>query len=141
MGFITFLLKNLFRRKARSLLTGVAVAVAVGTTVALLGISDGFRRSNVDSFAKRGVDLIVVDRDKPDHRNSDIAETVGDRIRQIPGVRAVGPGLVEVVDIQKGKGVTGVMINGWDPEGLQIKDIKMESGRTLSPSDHRAVLL
>src|SRR5262245_26856062 len=103
MGFLTFLLKNLFRRKTRSLLTGVAVAVAVGTTVALIGIADGFRRSNVDSFEKRGVDLVVVQADKPDQISSDLAENIGDRILQIPGVRAVGGGLVDVISIPKGK--------------------------------------
>src|SRR5437764_991376 len=59
MYFVTFLLKNLLRRKARSVLTAGGVAVAVGAMVALLGITDSFERSVGRAFERRGVDLVV----------------------------------------------------------------------------------
>jgi putative ABC transport system permease protein len=57
MYFITLVFKNLFRRKVRTFLTGLGVAVAVGTMVALVGVASGFERSALDTFQKRGEDL------------------------------------------------------------------------------------
>src|SRR5437762_3398096 len=111
MGFLTFLLKNLFRRKTRSLLTGVAVAVAVGTTVALLGVADGFRRSNEAAYSTRGIDLIVMEANKPLQINSELEEKTGERIARIPGVRDVTPGLVDTGSCRKGKNEISVLVH------------------------------
>ena len=87
MGFLTFLTKNLCRRRARSSLTCAGLAIAVGTTVALLGISDGFERSTVESFESRGVDIVVVADGVLDQLSSDLDERAADLIRDLAAVR------------------------------------------------------
>src|SRR5579863_8913399 len=114
MRFLTFLLKNLLRRKVRTALTTIGVAVAVGTLVAMLGIADGFERVARESFTKRGVDLVVLAAGKTDPLSSDIDERVGDCIRHIPGVHAVALGLVELVEFRRGTTAQSALINGWE---------------------------
>src|SRR5690349_4525381 len=84
-AFITFLLKNLLRRKARSVLTAGGVAVAVGAMVALLGVTDGFERSVAGAFQRRGVDLVVTAAGVINQLSSDLDEGVVERVRKMPG--------------------------------------------------------
>ena len=60
MYFVAFIAKNLTRRPVRSALTVLGLAVAVGSMIALLGITTNFRSSLQDTFARRRVDLVVV---------------------------------------------------------------------------------
>ena len=50
MHFLDFVLRNILRRKVRSALTGVGVAVAIAAVVALTGISSGFEQTATDIY-------------------------------------------------------------------------------------------
>ena len=112
MWFLTFLIVNLRRRTARSLLTGAGVAIAVGTTVTLLGIAHGFRESAAESLGGRGVEIIVVQQGVLDQLSSDLDESFAVRIREVPGVAGVSPGLLELIDYPKQNNVLSVLIQG-----------------------------
>src|SRR5262249_41173991 len=141
MYFATFLLKNLVRRKARSLLTILAIAVAMGTVVTLRGVSYGFERSFRANFEHRGIDLVVVAAGIPDQLRSDLAEDIGPRIERIDGVRRVSSGLLELVDIEREGSVISILVNGWRPGGAQLDDLAIVSGRAIRPGDARAIML
>ena len=59
MYFFTFLLKNLLRRPARSMLTIVGLAVAVGAVVSLVGVATGFENQFLSVYGTRHVDIVV----------------------------------------------------------------------------------
>ena len=141
MRFLTFILKNLFRRKVRTTLTAIGVSVAVGAMVALLGISYGFEKSTLDGFQKRGVDLVVIQGKVLDQLTSDLDEGVGDDIRRIPGVCAVGSGLVEFGSLQRGNSTINVLINGWQPDSFLFDGLQILDGRRLQADDRGAVMV
>ena len=141
MYFATLLLKNLVRRRARSLLTILGIAVAIGTVVTLRGVSYGFERSFRANFEGRGIDLVVVAAGIPDQLRSDLDEDIGPRIEQIEGVRRVSSGLLELVDIERGDSVISILVNGWRPGGAQLDDLAIVSGRAIRPEDSRAIML
>ena len=141
MYFATFLLKNLVRRKARSLLTILGVAAAIGTVVTLRGVSYGFERSFRANFERRGIDLVVVAAGIPDQLRSDLDEDIGPRIEQIEGVRQVSAGLLELVDIERDNSVISILVNGWRPGGAQLDELEIVSGRSIRPEDSRAIML
>ncbi len=143
MWFTTFLLKNLLRRKTRSLLTCFGVAVAVGTTVALLGLSDSFERGTLDALQARGIDIIVVEHGVLDQLSSDIQESASDKIRDLPGVVAAEPALVELIGYETagGANMINVLIQGWRPETFAFNDLEMIAGRTLTTEDDKAIIL
>ena len=140
MLFITFVLKNLLRRKARSLLTLVGVGVAVAAVVALVGIAQSFRRSFAELYTKRGVDLVIVRAGTRERIGSSLPEQVGDRIRQVPGVAAVSPGLMDVISFEQ-RQLIGVPIQGWAPDSFLFNDRRFISGRRLQAGDRRGVML
>ena len=59
MKFWQLVLRNLMRRKSRSVLTLVALTTAIASVVALLGVADGFTRSFADVYAAHSVDVVV----------------------------------------------------------------------------------
>lgn len=131
MRFSTLLIKNLLRRKFRSLLTLFGIAIAVGTTVSLLGIADGFRRTTYDAIAGRGVDLVVMETDTVDQLSSDLDEGLLDTVSKIPGVAKVAPTLVDVMAFEI-KGTTiNALVQGWEPGSLSFDGVNIIRGQTL----------
>ncbi|MFN4258619.1 MAG: ABC transporter permease [Gemmataceae bacterium] len=146
MRFLPFVLKNLMRRKARSILTIGGVAVAVGAVVALLGITVGFEQMFGDLYKKRGVAILVVQAGKTDRLSSFIDETLAENMWR-PGVKSVTPGLVDFYNYTPpGEGgLVGnpltVPLQGWDPDSILFQDVRMLSGRRITHDDRRGVML
>ena len=60
MRFLTLISRNLFRRRARTLLTATGLAVAIAAVLDLVGIAWSFERSFLTLFEGKGIDLVVV---------------------------------------------------------------------------------
>ena len=59
MNHLALALRNLQRRPARSVLTTLGVALAVGSFITLYGLSRSVRENVQQSFEERGTDLTV----------------------------------------------------------------------------------
>jgi putative ABC transport system permease protein len=141
MRFTSVIVRNVVRQRTRSALTVVGVAVAVATVVSLVGVATNFERSFRQVFDERDVDLIVVRAGASQRLNSALDESLGQRMLEVPGVREVVPGLVDVVTFED-RGLYGVLVNGWQPGSLsQEHGFKLLSGRLLEPGDTRKVAL
>ena len=53
MRFLTIVLKNTVRRPLRSLLTVIAIAIAVGSVVSLVGIASGFEETFLSLYKNK----------------------------------------------------------------------------------------
>ena len=78
MRFFSFIGKNVLRRKVRSLLTGLGVAVAIAAVVALLGVSSGFEESQVAMLKDRGVDVVVTKAGLGDQATARLDQSIAD---------------------------------------------------------------
>jgi putative ABC transport system permease protein len=141
MRFTTFLLKNLLRRKVRSLLTAFGVAVAVGTTVALLGISESFKSSTLQSFEMRGVDLVIIEEDVLDQLGSNIEQKSVETVRNMPEVAKAGPALVNLENVNIAGNLTPVFVQGWEPESYLLTHLKTKEGRLLKQGDGKVAIV
>src|SRR5205823_5176456 len=88
-----------------------------------------------------GVDLVVVAAGVPNQLNSDLDEHIGNRIRQLPGVRVVTPGLLELVEFEKGNSVVSVFIQGWQADNPGFTDLEIRAGRRLEANDGKVAML
>jgi putative ABC transport system permease protein len=140
MRFSTIVLKNAVRRPLRSILTALAIAVAVGTVVALVGISYGFERTFLDLYRGSGIGLIVVRAGSRQRMTSTLDQRLGDQIRVLPEVRDVFGGLVDTVSFNE-LGLYGVLVQGWMPETMAFDHLRLVSGRALRRDDGKAVML
>ncbi len=140
MWFTTFVLRNLLRRPLRSLLTAFSVAIAIGAVIALVGIANGFEQTFTTLYANAGVDMVVVRKGARQRMNSTLDETLGDKIKQIAGVRQVLAGLADTVSFED-QGLYSVVVQGWEPETPVFDHLTIIAGRSLHTDDRRYILL
>jgi putative ABC transport system permease protein len=141
MRFWTFVLKNVVRRRVRSSLTIVGMAVAVGAVVALVGISSGFEQSFMAVYQRQKVDLLVQQRGVKQRLTGVLDAKLGDRIAKVPGVKQVNSGLVDFTSMDE-LGPVGVMVQGWEADAPLMKGLDiLPGGRNLRADDKHCVLL
>src|SRR5437868_4285551 len=120
MYFVTFITKNLTRRKVRSGLTALGIAVSVCAMVALLSIARRLREATEESFEGRDVALVVMAAGAADQLSSELDAVLADRVRKVPGVRAVAEGLVTLTEVQKEPGGNSysALVQGWPADNF-----------------------
>lgn len=141
MHFATFVLKNLLRRPVRTTLTVLGLALAVGSVIALRGVSDSVRRSVETSFSTLQVDLLVQQAGRSSGLNSDFGDWFVDETKKLPGV-SVSEAVVDLIDVTRPSGYADqVMVYGWREDNFGYEDMKLVSGRRFLPGERRKVLL
>jgi len=140
MRFTTLVLKNVSRRRTRSVLTVVGLAVAVGAFVSLVGIARGFERSFLDLYRRHGIDLVVSRSGQIERSTTTLDERLGARIAELDDVRDVAPMLMDAVSFE-GLDLFGVVVMGWRPSDFLFDELRIVEGRSLLKDDSRAVLL
>jgi putative ABC transport system permease protein len=132
--------KNLWRRPTRSLLTAIALAIAVAAVVALVGVSESLESSFLDLYTRQGGDLVVQRRGGAVQLSKGIKLTLGDQIRKIPGVKEVIGSLMDLISFED-QDLFMVIVNGWEPDCSVLKRVRVVEGRRLQEGDRRAVML
>jgi putative ABC transport system permease protein len=140
MRFSTFIIKNIVRRRVRSGLTIVGVAVAVGAVVALVGIAVGFEQSFLKLYQKQNIDLLVEQLGPKQKLLGILPESLGDKIAALPEVKSVSGGLMDYIDMEELKPL-GLIVQGLQPNCPLFDNWKILSGRKLRDGDLEGVLL
>jgi putative ABC transport system permease protein len=140
MHFLTFISKNLFRRRMRTLLTVVGLGVAVAAVVSLVGISQGFERSYLKLYAKSQTDLVVQQAAGTMQLTATLDESLGERMAEVPGVKSVIGGLVDVISFEQFD-LFFVLVNGWDPKTPLFGTIDIVEGTKFTENDKNVVML
>ena len=147
MHFATFILRNLTRRRTRTALTVLGLAVAVGSMTALLAIKNNVEDAALRAFNRRGVDLVVTQAGKTSELNSDFSEDLVEQARKLPGVDrngGISEAVVEVMPLMHENGTIwepAVMVQGWRADNQAFSDIELLSGRFLRDGDVGKVML
>lgn len=142
MHFATFVLKNLTRRRTRTALTILGLAVAVGSMIALLGVSANAENAVMESFERRRIDLVVLQAGRSSGLNSDFRQYLVDQAKKIDGVEEISEAVVNLIDVTRDSGSTDqVMIFGWRPDNFAFEEIDVVAGRKLENGDRHKVML
>lgn len=138
MWFSTFIFKNVTRRMMRSSLTAVAMALGVAAVVSLVGIAEEFENSFSALYREAKFDLVVFNSAKWGGLAQAIPESLEDRMRDVPGVKEIVPGLTEVDSLDDGMQVP---VQGYRPETSVFDHYVLKDGRKLKPGDTNAVMI
>jgi putative ABC transport system permease protein len=144
MYFAAFILKNLTRRPIRTVLTVLGLAVAVGSMIALLGVSHNVERSVEAAFDSRRVDLVVMQKGKPLGLDSEFREWFVQQTAAMPEVERVSEGVVGNANVQRPSGAIDndiLLVQGWKPDNFGYEDMTIIEGRALKAGDRHKVLL
>src|SRR3954453_20723485 len=101
MYFTKSILKNLFRRPIRTGLTALGLAVTGGSRIALLGVSHNVEKSVEAAFDARRVDLVVMQKGKPQGLDSEFREYFVEQTAKMPEVDRVSEGVIGTANIYK----------------------------------------
>src|SRR5947207_1399410 len=101
MHFSTLILKNLMRRRGRSLLTIFGIAIGVGAVVSLVGLAGSFENSFLNHYSGRNIDLIVQRAGTAEDRlNRGLPQDLGAELGKLPGVKEVVGRLLDVISFR-----------------------------------------
>jgi ABC-type antimicrobial peptide transport system permease subunit len=121
------ILRNLWRRKARSLLTMLGIAIGVAAVIALGAMAEGIAEGYA-AYGGSGVDLLVMQSDSYDMSLSTVDEQAGERIAQMGDVRSVSGVIFNLVQME---GIPYFIVGGYDPEEVAIEHFKITQGQPL----------
>ncbi len=140
MYFFTFLLKNLLRRPARSMLTIVGLAVAVAAVVSLVGVATGFENSFLQVYSSRGVDFVVQRAGGKNKLNNGLPDSLKEPLEKVQGVKQVVGGLLDTINFRDAN-LLGVLLNGWPPDSPLFTRLTVLSGRQLQAGDSDKIII
>jgi ABC-type lipoprotein release transport system permease subunit len=122
------ILKNLFRRKARTFLTLVAIAIGVAAIVALGAIAKGMKAGFLALTQGSQADLVLSQADALSALMSNIDQEVTEPLLALPEVDGVDGMLVTNALIED---TNMMLIFGYDPEGFAIDHFRIVEGQAL----------
>jgi putative ABC transport system permease protein len=140
MRFWQIVVHNVLRRRLRSLLTATAVAIAVGSVVALVGIAQGFRHAFLQFYEGADIDIVVTRSGSQRRLTSTLDERLADRIAALDDVQHVVPGLADVVSFPD-ENLFVVPVSGLVPGMRIFAHFRLTAGRGLVAGDRRKVML
>jgi ABC-type antimicrobial peptide transport system permease subunit len=121
--------RNLWHRKARSLLTMLGIAIGVAAVIALGAMAEGFAEGYASFAGRSGADLLVTQADSYDLSLSTVDEQVGERIAGLSGVKSVSGAIISVVQME---GIPYFIVGGYDPQQVAIQHFKIVEGQPLT---------
>jgi len=138
VNHVQLALRNLKRRPARSILTALGVALAVGSFITLYGLSRSVHQNVQQSFDEHGADLTVRRRGIAEPFGGTIPEATIAQIAKIPGVAAVSGELVSLAATERDDHVIAA---GWAEDSFFWQHIPLQEGRVLRAGERKVALL
>ncbi len=123
------ILKNLWRRKTRTFLTVLGIAVGVAAVVALSAFGEGIATGFETMFSSSGADLTVGQKDAVMLLISAVDESVGDEIKQIPGVTEVTGTVIGIVQLAESP---YFVVMGEDTRGSGMQHYRIVEGKPIT---------
>jgi putative ABC transport system permease protein len=130
--------RNLARRPVRSSLTALGVAFAVGSFIALYGLSNSVYENAQESLDERGSHLAVSRRGRAELFGGSIGEQIGARIASIPGVRRVTG---ELIALAATAADNHVLAAGWPEDSYFWSGVPLAAGRQRAPGERKVALV
>lgn len=138
MIFSLMILKNLLRRKVRSLLTLVGISIGIAALVALVAITRGFVVTFESMMKSRGTDLSIMKANTADVLMSVLDQSIGEKVQKISGVKDVAGVLIDIVTVED---KPATMIIGAHPGEYVLTHFKLVEGRTINDAESKEVML
>jgi ABC-type antimicrobial peptide transport system permease subunit len=122
-------LRNLWRRRTRTILTSLGIAVGIAAIVALGGMGAGFMQGYTDMAMGSEIDLMAIEADVSDMGYSAIDERVGARLSalsEVDAVAGVGFAFTSFEDQPL------FIMMGYHPREFAIRHFKIVEGEPLA---------
>lgn len=119
------IIRNLIRRRARTLLTLIGIAIGVAAVVSLGAMAEGMVQNYSDLFGGSGADLVVMQKGAIEASLSSLDEGLGERIAALPDVESVDPGVMAYVSTE---GLPFLLLLGYEPQSRAMAHFRIVEG-------------
>jgi putative ABC transport system permease protein len=123
LSFTGFILKNLRRRRLRTLLTLAGIGTAVGAFVGLVGFSSAFEQQWARIYSSSGTDIAVI---QGTFLNTTMDESTAAKLRNLPDVAQASPTIFNLMDVTPD---VNALIYGWRDDAFQFASMQILAGR------------
>lgn len=151
---IDMALRNLLKRKVRTLLTVLGVVIGTASIVVMVSIGIGMNKGFEEQLESWG-SLQVIDVSqsggmyydeesggmKQSTKEGELNAQAVETFRQMEHVEAASPIMNEYLYLSIGKYVADASIIGIEPDAMEALGYKVEEGRTLQEGDQKAIVL
>lgn len=134
LSFAGFVLKNLLRRRLRTLLSLSGIGMAVGAFVGLVGFSSAFEQQWYRIYSSTGTDIAVI---QGTFLNSSLNESAAKRLRDLPAVAQASPTIFNLMDLTPD---VNALAYGWKANSYEFDSLQILSGHRFQ-DDGREVML
>ncbi|NOZ69674.1 MAG: ABC transporter permease [Deferribacteres bacterium] len=134
-------MRNIKRRKLRSMLTMLGIAVGIASIVLFVSVGEGIKNLAIASLGEVGNELVVTPG--IDSRGGVMKLGIEDvrRIEKIPGVAGAAPRLQSFMYLEYRGRAEPVLVLGVDAEREKRLGVRIAEGRFLKGSDRYAAVL
>src|SRR5580693_1938765 len=123
LSFTGFVLKNLRRRRLRTLLTLTGIGTAVGAFVGLVGFSSAFEQQWLRIYSSSGTDIAVI---QGTFLNTSLDESTTVKLRDLPDVAQASPTIFNLMDLTPD---VNALVYGWKDDAFQFGSLQILAGR------------
>ena len=131
-------LRNLLRRRTRTILTLVGVSLGVAAIVSLVAVANGLIGGYGALWSGEGVDLTVGQAEALDPSTSTIEQGLGEQLLRVAGVKAVAGMIYGEMTTDQ---IPYLLVFGHEPEGFAIDHFKIVEGESLTSRSRREIII
>jgi len=125
MNIAYFLVKDIFRKKLRALLTVLGISIGVCVCIIMLGIGESIKHSFKDVYGKRQIDVVIQESDQLSILLSRVDADVARSIRALPSIEDAGSVLLYIHKMKK----AAVPVFGWETGTFLFDGVELTQGR------------
>jgi len=103
----------------------LGIAVAVGSLIALVGMSRGLEVAWTNSISERGTHIVAVKKGSVEILTASLDEGIADELREIKGVQSVSGELVDLIQLDSGD---SVLLIGWGTGSFLWDTLQLSEG-------------
>ncbi|WP_035521862.1 ABC transporter permease [Hoeflea sp. BAL378] len=136
MNLLTLPARNLLSQRMRSALTVLGIAVAVGSFIALTGLTRGLQDGYAQGVGDVGGDFVVAQRGTYSLVSSSISEELVERLDAVPGVEEAAGIILSIAEVDD---EANIFVAGWPDGSFLWRSLVLEQG--VAPVGDREVVL
>ncbi|MGA2205437.1 MAG: ABC transporter permease [Terracidiphilus sp.] len=134
LSFTGFVLKNLRRRRLRTLLTLTGIGMAVGAFVGLVGFSSAFQQQWMRIYSSSGTDISVI---QGTFLNTTLDESATAKLRELHVVAQASPAIYNLMDVTP---EVNALVYGWNADAFQLDSLQILTGRRFRDGQREVML-
>jgi putative ABC transport system permease protein len=123
MTLFEMAVRNISRRKLRTTLTLIGVALGIAAFVTLVGFSNSFEREWLRTLESSATDIAVVQKT---FLNTSVDETVGVKLKSLPEVADAAPMVLNLMDLTP---EVNAIVYGRPETSFEMESLEMTQGR------------